>query len=198
VRGNQKARTRAALVEAAAELLREGGAPTVADAAAKALVSRATAYRYFPTQEALLLEVAGVSPAVAPVEALLAGLDTNDVEERLARVLDALNPIMVADEAQGRAALRVYLDTWLRSSDDGLPPREGRRMRWLDIVLEPVRDQLPDADYERLRAALALTMSIDAIVVLRDVCNIDDDAELLDALRWAAVAILRAGLTART
>jgi AcrR family transcriptional regulator len=193
LRENQKARTRAALVDAAAELLREGGAPSVPEAAERAHVSRATAYRYFPTQDALLMEVAGIGPTVAPVETALAALDSVDVEERLKRLLDTINPIMLADEARGRAALRVYLDTWLRSVDTPLL-REGRRMRWLDTVLEPARDHLSAAEYERLRAALALTMSIDAIVVMRDVCHIENDAELLEVLRWTATAILRAGL----
>src|SRR4051794_12458631 len=156
VRENQKARTRAALVAAATELLREGGAPTVPEAAARARVSRATAYRYFPTQDALLMEVAGIGPTVAPVEDVLAALDSVDVEERLTQLLDTLNPIMVADEARGRAALRVYLDTWLHSTDDAPLLREGRRMRWLDTVLEPARLRLTDADYDRLRSALAL------------------------------------------
>jgi AcrR family transcriptional regulator len=195
LRENQKARTRAALVDAATELLREGGAPTVPEAAERARVSRATAYRYFPTQDALLTEIAGVGPAVAPVEDMLAGLDGIDVEERLTRLLDMLNPIMLADEARGRAALRVYLDTWLHSGGDAPLLREGRRVRWLDTVLEPERPRLSDAHYERLRAALALTMSIDAIVVMRDVCHIDDDGELLEVLRWAASVILRAGLS---
>ena len=193
LRGNQKARTRAALVEAAAELLREGEAPTVPQVAERARVSRATAYRYFPTQDALLVEVASIGPAVTPVEEVLAGLDSDDVEERLMRLLDAVNPIMVEDEAPGRAALRVYLDTWLGGGRD-LALREGRRMRWLDTVLAPARARLSDTDFERLRAALALTMSIDAVVVMRDVCHIDDDEELLGVLRWAAAAILRAAL----
>ena len=60
-------------------------------------------------------------------------------------------------------------------------------------VLEQMKG-LSGAEYERLRAALALTMSIDAIVVMRDVCRIDNDAELLEVLRWTATAVLRAGL----
>ncbi|HUP71781.1 MAG TPA: hypothetical protein VM282_01920 [Acidimicrobiales bacterium] len=45
-----------------------------------------------------------------------------------------------------RTALRVYQDTWLEGhgNDDAPPVREGRRMRWLDRVLEPVREQLSD------------------------------------------------------
>ena len=48
-RVNQKMRTRRALIEAARELVRQGERPTVAKAAKLALVSDATAYRYFPT-----------------------------------------------------------------------------------------------------------------------------------------------------
>ena len=79
-RANQKARTRAAIVEAAQRLKRQGETPTIAEAAAHAGVSRATAYRYFPTQEALDVELADVSPAVAPVEALVESFATDDVE----------------------------------------------------------------------------------------------------------------------
>ena len=56
-RVNQKRRTRAAIVEAAQAMLQEGVTPTVAQAAEAALVSRTTAYRYFPTQESLLVEL---------------------------------------------------------------------------------------------------------------------------------------------
>ena len=55
-RVNQKARTRAALLAAAVELVREGRPPSVPDAAERALVSVATAYRYFPTADDLWTE----------------------------------------------------------------------------------------------------------------------------------------------
>src|SRR3954468_13563930 len=57
-RESQKNRTRKALVDAAESLLRAGGQPTVTEAAEAAGISRATAYRYFPTQDMLLAEVA--------------------------------------------------------------------------------------------------------------------------------------------
>jgi hypothetical protein len=66
-------------------------------------------------------------------------------------------------------------------------------MRWLDTALEPVRKKLPKAEWRRLRAALALTLSIDAFVVMKDVALLDDD-EALEVLRWAALALLHAGL----
>ena len=48
----------------------------MAEAADEAKVSRATAYRYFPTQEAMLVEVTWLAPAVAPIEVMLADLRT--------------------------------------------------------------------------------------------------------------------------
>jgi hypothetical protein len=65
-------------------------------------------------------------------------------------------------------------------------------MRWLDQVLEPL-DDLPEERKRRLRAALALTLGGDSLVVMKDACNLDDD-EALEVLRWTAAAILRAGL----
>lgn len=195
-RAGQKARTRAAIVEAAQRLHDESGeTPTVARAAEAGGVSRATAYRYFPTQEALHLELTDITPAVAATEAALAGLQTDDVEQRLLALLDAFNPIALAEEAHFRRALWVYLDTWLRShrADDEAPAvREGRRMRWLDEVLAPV-GEMGEERRTRLQAALALTLGTDSLVVMKDVCGLDDD-EALDVLRWAATALLRAGL----
>src|SRR5690242_5629770 len=99
IRANQKERTRSAIVAAAAEQFRRGTRPTVAEAAAAARVSKATAYRYFPTQEALLIEVAEIAPATQPVEDLLAALPGGAVEERLLMLLDAFVRIALAEEA---------------------------------------------------------------------------------------------------
>jgi AcrR family transcriptional regulator len=73
---NQKRRTRAAIVAAAAELVRQGKSPTVAEVADAALVSRATAYRYFPSQEYLLAEAAlqsihgDIDETLSPIESV--------------------------------------------------------------------------------------------------------------------------------
>lgn len=195
-RANQKERTRAAIVEAAVRLLRDGGTPSVAQAAEAARVSRATAYRYFPKPEDLLLEIAAVTPAVAPVESALAALASPDVEQRLAVLQEAFHRVVLAEEAQMRTALRAYLDTWLsgrRKGDRAMPVREGRRMRWLETVLSPARRELPEKQRRRLQAALALTLGMDAFIVMKDVCRLSD-ADAQEVLRWAAQALLRAGL----
>jgi AcrR family transcriptional regulator len=195
-RANQKDRTRTAVIEAANDLLREDIAPTVAAAAERARVSRTTAYRYFPTQDALLLEVARLHPAVASVEDVVNGLTTDDVEARLLSLLDSFNPIVIADETHMRTALKVFQETWLqaRMGGDGKAPfvRSRRRMRWLDEVLSPLAD-ISDEKRRLLQAALALTVGIDSIVIMKDVCQLDDE-EALAVLRWAAGVLLRAGL----
>jgi AcrR family transcriptional regulator len=194
-RANQKERTRAALLDAASELLRNGVTPTVADAAEAAKVSRATAYRYFPTQDYLLLELSHLRSALKPVDALLADLPGDDVEQRLRALLATFNRIVIDEEVPMRTWLRASIDTWLDNRQKGVDAsvREGRRIGWLDQVLEPVRRDLSKAHYQRLRAALALTLSIEPILVMKDVCRLDDKASL-DVLEWAATALLRAGL----
>src|SRR5882672_8165583 len=78
-RVHQKARTRETLIRAARQLLAGESTPTVEQAAAAASISRATAYRYFPNQRALLVasypEIAessllGASPPRDPVARL--------------------------------------------------------------------------------------------------------------------------------
>jgi AcrR family transcriptional regulator len=200
LRANQKERTRAAIVDAAMALLREGMTPSVPAAAEKARVSRATAYRYFPTQEALLTEVLSITPITEPVEQAVREFAAEDPEQRLVRLLDLFNGIVVAHEGQYRAALRVYLDTWFKARNadreaNGPPVRAGRRMRWLDETLAPLRPRLSRAAWRRLRAGLALTLGIDSIVIMKDVCGLKND-EALAALRWAAVTMLRAATAA--
>lgn len=193
-RANQKQRTRGAIVDAAVQLVRDGAKPTVAQAAEAAGVSRATAYRYFPTPEDLLIEVATVTPAMQPVEAVLAELgDDADPETRFLRVQETFNAVVVQEEAQMRTALRAYLDNWLARRQRGPELREGRRMRWLDRVLEPARGALSAKQRRRLECALALTLGMDGMVVMKDVCRLKDD-EARDVLRWAGLVLLRAGL----
>jgi AcrR family transcriptional regulator len=198
-RANQKARTRAAIVEAAQELQSQGITPTVEQAAEQARVSRATAYRYFPTKEALHIELTGILPGVARVEAALADLNTDDVEERLILLLDTFDPAVLAEQETFRTAALVSQDLWLRSRRSGNETplvREGRRMKWLEQVLAPL-DNLPPERKRFVEAALALTLGTESIIVMKDVCRLDDD-DALAVLRWAAIAMLRTALQEAT
>ncbi|HZP28681.1 MAG TPA: TetR/AcrR family transcriptional regulator [Acidimicrobiia bacterium] len=195
-RVNQKRRTRAAIVAAARAIVERGDHPTVAQAAEEALVSRTTAYRYFPTQESLLLELS-VTVSIDGVGELLARpAGESTPEQRLVALVDVFTGSIAEHEALFRAAQRHYLDTWLAAERSGAgheqPVREGRRREWIAAVLEPVRERMPAAEWQRLQAALCLVIGGEAFTVLRDVCHLEPD-EAIAVAKWAAQAILAVG-----
>src|SRR3954462_10497668 len=105
-RTGQKARTRDALIAATRDLLAQGSTPTVEDAAAASGISRATAYRYFPNQRALLV---AAHPEIE-ARSLLGAHPPGDPEARLERVVDEIIAMIVDTEPQQRAALRLSLE----------------------------------------------------------------------------------------
>src|SRR3954449_11060609 len=108
-RDRQTRRTRRALIEAADALFAEGRVPTVAAVAERADVARATAYRYFPSQEVLLLETTflGDSDAMRAIPQLADTVD--DPAERLARALRSGAEWTLEREARLRMILRTAL-----------------------------------------------------------------------------------------
>jgi AcrR family transcriptional regulator len=193
-RVNQKRRTRTAIVDAARRLLADGVMPTVSQAAAAAEVSRTTAYRYFPTQDALLLEVA-MHADVGDIEELAAeGGPVEVARERTLAVLELFNRHVADAEVQYRTALRLYLDQWLAQVEAGDPSpevREGRRRRWFEQTLDPLRDTVTDEAWHRAITVLCLLSGPEALVVLRDVSHLEPEAGR-DAVRWAAETLLDA------
>jgi len=190
-RANQKQRTRAAIVDAAIALIARGARPTVAEAAAEAKVSRATAYRYFPTQDLLLIEAAASGPVKA-IETLLARQEGEDARGDFLALQSELNTVMLREEGAMRMALRAYLDAWFASDSKGEPAievREGRRMRWIAATLAPALQPLPAQQARLLRAGLALTMGIEPLIVMKDVCRLSD-ADAREVLRWVAATLL--------
>jgi AcrR family transcriptional regulator len=196
-RVNQKRRTRAAIVAAARAIVDRGETPTIAQVAEEALMTRTTVYRYFPTQESLLLEVS-VTVSVAEIEELLARpLDGATPQDRLLEIIEVFSRHIAANEALYRTALRHYMDQWLAAERAGdvheRQFREGRRHLWISSVLAPLRDEMPDAHRRRLEAALCLVIGGEAFTVLRDVCRLDAD-QAIGVARWAAQALIAAAL----
>jgi AcrR family transcriptional regulator len=186
-RRQQKARTRKALVDAARALVQEGVSPTVEEAAEAATVSRATAYRYFPNREALL--VAAHPEVEAP--SLLGSDPPDDVEARLDRVVKGLADIFLAAEESYRAMLRLSLES--DSPGRELALRKGRRFLWIEDALAPLRGRLPDDRFQRLVHAISITIGIEALVALIDLAGLSRE-QAVDVMRWSANALLRASL----
>lgn len=195
-RVNQKRRTRAAIVAAAVELLQAGRSPTVAEVADAAAVSRATAYRYFPTQDYLLSEAA-LNSVRDEVDRVISAAESLDAPEvRLDAVVRAIQERTVRQEPAFRALLRLSLEQSGEESNgqDALNPRRGgRRIDWIEQALAPIWDRLDQQMKQRLTGALSLCLGIDALVVLRDVCGYSPE-QAVEISRWAAQALLHAGL----
>src|SRR3712207_9524061 len=102
-RTNQKARTRAALLDAARQLLAEGVSPTVEQAADRAAISRTTAYRYFANRRALLT---AVYPEI-DARSLLDPDAAADPAGRLELVLEGLTRVMPEHEPAVRGQVRL-------------------------------------------------------------------------------------------
>src|SRR3954471_6841940 len=130
-RPRQTERTRRALIAAADELFAEGQVPTVAAVAERADVGRATAYRYFPTQEALLLEATflGDSDALRSLPELTREL--GDPAEGVAEAVRRGAEWTLEREARLRMVLRASLDP---ASPATRPPRP---RAYIDPPLEP-------------------------------------------------------------
>jgi AcrR family transcriptional regulator len=192
-RTNQHLRTRKDLLLAAARLLREGRRPTMDEVAEAALVSRATAYRYFPTLESLLIE-APLDGATPDASTLFASDSSSDPEARLERAESALHEMIYQNEAQLRLMLANSLLAG-SSQDDGnaKPPRQNRRTPLIEAALAPARKRFSSAAYANLRAALALVFGTEAMVIFRDVLPISE-RRARQVKSWAIRALVRAAL----
>lgn len=193
-RSNQKARTRAAILDAAIELLREGRPASVPDAAKRARVSLATAYRYFPSAEDLGDEASielidflamheGVSDAIES-----AG---DDVDARLEALLRSLGWRMLTDQMPFRQQAKAGLDRWFAqhqvAPEERVPVRMGRRNAFTRQALAPIQDRLTEAQFEQLVAALAIGWGTEAAITLTDIALLEPEPALetmITTCRW--------------
>ena len=184
-RTQQKRRTREALVAAARELVTANKTVTVEDAAAAASISRTTAYRYFPTQRALVL---AAHPEIDQASMLSAD-PPDGARERLDAVVSAFTAMIVDTEAQQRTMLRLSLD---RDNEHQLPLRQGRAIGWITEAMEG-RVPLTKAQLDQLVVAVRATTGIEALVWLVDIAGLSrPDARKL--MCWSALALFDAAL----
>jgi AcrR family transcriptional regulator len=185
-RTTQKARTRAALIDAARRLLAASRTPSVEDAAEAAGVSRATAYRYFPNRRALLV---AAHPEVEATDLL--GEDApQDARERLDRTIAELIGLTVDTEPELRTMLRLSLEPGPRHE---LLLRQGRAIGWIEQALAPLQARLDPPELRRLVLAIRAACGIEALVWLTDVAGLSRQ-EASELMRWSALALLRTAL----
>ena len=184
----QKRRTRDAVIAAARDLVAQGVMPTVEGAAAAASISRTTAYRYFPSQRALLVAAHPETGATS----LLPDDAPHDVATRLDLVMKSLIGTNLENEAQQRTMLRLSLemDPIERAQ---LPLRQGRAIKWIEEALAPLHPEMSEAERHRLAVAIRSATGIEALVWLTDVAGLSRP-EASDLMRWSGRALLRSAL----
>jgi AcrR family transcriptional regulator len=185
-RTRQKARTRAALIDAARELLGTGRTPNVEDAAETAGVSRATAYRYFPNQRALLV---AAHPEIES-STLLGNNAATEPHERLDQTIRELIRLTIDTEPELRTMLRLSLEP---TPPDELLLRQGRAIGWIEEALAPLRGRLPRSMFRRVVLAIRSACGIEALVWLTDVAGLSRK-QAAELMRWSALALLQAAL----
>jgi len=189
-RTRQKQRTRTDLIAAARTLIAQGGAaPTVEETALAAGVSRTTAYRYFSSQEDLLV---AAHPEVDRSSLLPADIG-DDPELRLLAAVGVFVDSTLEAEPQQRTMLRLSLDA--TTTPRQLPLRQGRAIGWFEDALAPARTQLSRAEIRRLAIAVRSAVGIESLVWLVDVAGLSR-AAAKDVMLSSARALVRDALSA--
>jgi AcrR family transcriptional regulator len=163
----------------------------VEDAAARADISRTTAYRYFPNQRALLV---AAHPEIDR-GSLLPAAPPRDPAARLDAVLRELHRSVLETEPQLRMALRLSLDP-----DPGareVPLRAGRAIAWIEEALSPLGGQLTRREVHRLALAIRSAAGIEALVWLTDVGGLSR-ADAVAVMQGTARSLLQAALAGRS
>jgi AcrR family transcriptional regulator len=192
-RPNQRRRTRKDLLDAASRLVKQGGKPTLEEIAEAALVSRATAYRYFPNVDALLVEASFDIATPQAADLFPDDAKTADPVSRMQAVDAAFHDMILANEASLRTMLVHSLERATDAKEGALPVRQNRRTPLIDAALKPVRQQFRAGTIETLSKALALIIGTEGVIVTKDVLQLDD-AEARKVKRWAIRALVEAAM----
>lgn len=185
-----RARTRRLMLETATRLMQAGVTPSVSEVAEAAQVSRATAYRYFPSQAALVQAV--VDEGLGPILTWKSASD--DPERRVAELFASAMPRIEAFEATFKAALKLSLDQWARRQAGTLGSEpaftRGHRVDLLKDAIAPLKGRLPPRKFKRLAQALSMMFGVEVLIVLKDMWGLDSQA-MASVAQWAAGALVR-------
>lgn len=172
-------------------MLEQGRTPTIADVADEALVSRATAYRYFPSQEHLLLDVV-LERSIDEIDrAVATAAGSADATARVEGLASAIQAEIAANEAGFRRLLQLSIAQSSSDQPTVASIRGERRLQWIEQALDPIAAEVDDDSLRRLTSALALCIGAEAFVVLRDLCALKPE-EADETLRWTARALVNA------
>ena len=183
-RTNQKARTQRAIIEACVELIRQRRPVTMPAVAKAAMVSEATAYRYFPDL-ASLLTTALAEDWPSPAEALAPVEASNDPVERVTFA----TRFLLHGVAERQAVVRSMIAATIEQPDLAGRARPGIRFGLIEYALAPFLHDFEAAHPERLaqlRLDLAVVVSAEALFSLIDLCGLSTEDAIDSAEKTAS------------
>lgn len=188
-------RTRRDLLAAARELLAEGLPLTVPGVAERAGVSRATAYRYFASNDAVALN-ATLPPPGDPFGdsdwPYAKPRPDQGLADRVATLVRGMAEWAFDHERELRTVLALSLQP---DAEERGFVRGGKlgRFEWIDTALSDLPASVPRAERRKLRTALLPLFGADAIIWTVDVAGLDRK-QAVDQLVWTAHALVQSVL----
>lgn len=196
-KGTRK-RTYVLLVTTALELFEKGAMPSVSELALEAGVSRATAYRYFPTQSDLI--TATVNESLGPI--LTWRPQSEKTEERIDELLTFAFPRMFEHEGALRAALQASLQQWAqgRSAPQEVKSKQferGNRKDILAMVTTPMKSEYPQEIVDKVIKAFSVIYGSEIFLVLKDIWKMDNQ-QVIELAQWMAKSIMNQAVADNT
>jgi hypothetical protein len=144
---------------------------------------------YFPTLDQLLVDATSGLLGERTIEPLLDSPQLGtDPLQRVDQFAESLLDLAPQALPLARRILKLTVDSQL-------PPQAARRgyrrVEWLGRVLEPLRGQLDDEQFERLSSALTVVLGWEAMIVLQDTRGLDWTEEER-IIRWMARTLVTA------
>ena len=203
----KKTETQKKLLAAARSLVTEGNKPSIADAARRAGLSVATAYRYYSDPEqlrsdaALELDLAeGKIDFLAEFETRVEGV-TDPVARLLVAQRQMMSFVMRNETAYRHFMAQGHLRIASLPDAEKPIPAGGRRIILIEAALAPIRDQFSAKAWAAYVQALMLVTGPEPYFTLHDYAQLGD-ADIFEVTEQAirdvsACHFRRAGLTGR-
>lgn len=185
-RVKQKLKTRGAILAAAKRLMKKSQKITLEDVANEADISRATIYRYFSNIDLLVME-ASLDIQHASAEEIQHETNQFSLVDRILYIQEHYNTLAQKNEKSFRRYLSAALSASISKKKK---VRGARRVASLKKSLEPFKSRMSKDEYEKLIHIASVLMGIDALIVTKDVCGLDNE-QSSELLKWGIEMILK-------
>ena len=182
-RKNQKLKTREKILQSTQLLMEKGGNFTLEDVAKKAEISRATIYRYYSRIDILAAE-AVLDLSTKSTEEILDEVRHLKLADAIIAIQEYYNNLTIDHEAGFRKYMSVVLNV-----EHSKKMRGARRKKTLKKLFKEKAKHLSAPERENLANVATVLMGIEAFVVTKDVCNLNNQKSK-ETLKWGMDQLL--------